>query len=173
MIDLGNRSIQDDGTVICGQEAMVEMLYSGRDLDGIFCSDPRDQIEWETASRICDSTTAGPVHASGPMHAGIDWFDHWLTPEPWASIDLRAWCMERCRSDEERARTEMEISAFERRNMLSAMRHLVYCADTWRKHNICWGVGRGSSVSSFVLHLIGINRINPMEFGLEVAEWLK
>jgi len=173
MIDLGNRIIHGDGTVVCKQDAMIEMLYSGKDLDGVFCSDPRDQIEWDRASKTCDTGTIGPVHANGPMHADIDWFKHWLTPEPWASIDLGSWCMERCNSDAERSRVEMEISAFERRNMLPAMRHLVYCVDTWRKHGIFWGVGRGSSVSSFVLYLIGINRINPMDFGLEMAEWLK
>jgi hypothetical protein len=173
MIDLGNRILLDDGTVICDQHAMIELLYSGKGVDDVFCSDHRDQEEWQIATRTCDTLIPGPTHASGPQYAGINWFDHWLTPEPWASIDLRSWCLERCRSDEERDRAEAEISAFEQRQMLPAMRHLIYCADRWREKGVCWGVGRGSSVSSFVLHLIGINRINPMEFGLEIAEWLK
>ena len=36
-----------------------------------------------------------------------------------------------------------------------------------------WGVGRGSSVSSYVLFLIGINRIDPLKFDLDVSEFLK
>ena len=36
-----------------------------------------------------------------------------------------------------------------------------YLVDTMRNNNIVWGVGRGSSVGSFVLYKIGINRINP------------
>jgi DNA polymerase III alpha subunit len=57
--------------------------------------------------------------------------------------------------------------------MVSIMRHLIYCVDAWRQNGVVWGVGRGSSVCSFVLHLIGINRINPIEHGLDIGEWLK
>ena len=57
--------------------------------------------------------------------------------------------------------------------MLPVLRHLVYMVDHFRREGITWGVGRGSSVSSFVLYLIGINRINPLEFGLDIKEFLK
>jgi DNA polymerase III alpha subunit len=48
-----------------------------------------------------------------------------------------------------------------------------YLVDLMREHNIVWGVGRGSSVSSFVLFLIGIHRINSIYYGLDVEEFLK
>ena len=43
---------------------------------------------------------------------------------------------------------------------------MIFLVDTLRQNNVIWGVGRGSSVSSYVLYLIGINRINPMKFNL-------
>ena len=52
-------------------------------------------------------------------------------------------------------------------------RALYQFSDRWREAGIFWGVGRGSSVCSLVLHKIGINRINPMDFDLEPSEWLK
>jgi DNA polymerase III alpha subunit len=42
-----------------------------------------------------------------------------------------------------------------------------------RKNNILWGVGRGSSVASFVLYLIGIHRINSLFYNLPIEEFLK
>ena len=33
--------------------------------------------------------------------------------------------------------------------------------DFMRENNIVWGVGRGSSVASYVLYLIGVHRIDP------------
>jgi DNA polymerase III alpha subunit len=42
-----------------------------------------------------------------------------------------------------------------------------------RNNNIVWGVGRGSCVSSFVLFLIGIHKINPIYYDLDVSEFLK
>jgi len=173
MIDLGNRVMHDDGTVICTSAAIVEMLYSGRNIDGVLCDRAEDQIEWANAARDCDTDWIGPVHATGPCYQGVDWFQHWLTPEPYSSIDLRSWCIERCASEIEVNRANREIDEFESRGMVSIMKHLIYCADMWRQQGVVWGVGRGSSVCSFVLHLIGINRINPIEHGLDIGEWLK
>ena len=173
MIDLGNRRILDDGTVICTSDAAMEMLYSGKSIAGVLCDDPKDADEWAEAARICDMEWPGPVHATGRYYQDIDWFQHWMTPEPYASIDLSTWCRERCRTPAEIDRVDLEISAFEDRGMMPIMKHLIYCVDIWRQNDVVWGVGRGSSVCSFVLHLIGINRINPIEHGLDIGEWLK
>jgi hypothetical protein len=173
MIDLGNRKILDDGTVICEQSAMIEMLYAGSYLSTVLCSDKLDEIEWDVASRLCDSKAPGPIHGSGPSYEGIDWYSHWVTPEPWMSINVREWCIGRCKTEAEESRACFEIDEFEKRGMIPVIRHLIYCADQWRKNGVFWGVGRGSSVSSFVLYLIGINRINPMQYDLDIGEWLK
>jgi DNA polymerase III alpha subunit len=42
-----------------------------------------------------------------------------------------------------------------------------------RDNNIVWGVGRGSSIASFVLYLIGIHRINSLYYDLSINEFLK
>lgn len=173
MIELGDRRIAADGTVICDQSALLEVLYAGGDLSAAFCSDERDQDEWDAAKRLLDDQAPSPAHATGPMLDGIDWFDHWMTPEPYASIDLEAWCLQRCRSDAEISRVKLEMEQFVRRDMVPMIRHLIFCVDHWRSTGVVWGVGRGSSVSSFVLHLVGINRINPLEHDLSIGEWLK
>lgn len=168
-----NRQILDDGTVICSDEALVEILYSGQDINGLFCDSQASVNEWQTASRICDSRDQGPIYAAQEQFDAINWYHHWFTPEPWRSIDLRAWCLAKCQNAIEQQRVEYEILEFEKRHMIPIMQHLIYCVDQWRSSNVLWGVGRGSSVSSFVLFLIGINRINPMEFDLNIHEWLK
>ena len=173
MIDLGDRRIEDDGTVICTQAALMEVLYSGRGLSSAFCADEADQNEWQAAQRLLDDQSNGPIHADGPMIGGIDWFDHWMTPEPYASLDLEEWCLARCRGDQEADRVREEIGQFASRGMVPMAKHLMFCVDHWRTKGVVWGVGRGSSVSSFVLHLIGINRINPLEHDLPIGEWLK
>jgi DNA polymerase III alpha subunit len=38
---------------------------------------------------------------------------------------------------------------------------------------VIWGVGRGSSVSSYVLYLLGVHRINSMYYDLDVGEFLR
>lgn len=171
--ELKDRQIHEDGTVICHQSALIKLLYEGQSLDGIFCSNPEDEREWMIAKRLCDDGLDGPTHAEGPRLGDIDWYAEWFTPEPYANIDLLSWCLDRCVHQEEIDRVLLEIREMEKRNMIPIMRHLIYCVDTWRANGVFWGVGRGSSVCSFVLHLIGINRINPLLYDLDINEWLK
>jgi DNA polymerase III alpha subunit len=57
--------------------------------------------------------------------------------------------------------------------MFVLLQYLKYLVDTMRSNNILWGVGRGSSVASFVLFLIGIHRINSLYWDLSIDEFLK
>jgi len=62
---------------------------------------------------------------------------------------------------------------FQERDMFVLLRYLKYLVDTMRENNIVWGVGRGSSVASFVLFLLGIHRINSLYYDLSIDEFLK
>lgn len=173
MNEIKSRIILKDGTVICDDQSLIEVLYSGNSINDLYCSDKRDQDEWKFAAKDCDSTETGPHYVINEQYTNIVWNDYWFTPEPYSQIDLKSWCYQRCTTNEERERVNIEMIELEKRNMVNVMRHLIYCVDIWRKNKIVWGVGRGSSVSSFILFLIGINRINPIKYNLDISEWLK
>ena len=42
-----------------------------------------------------------------------------------------------------------------------------------RDNNIVWGVGRGSSVASYVLYLIGVHKIDSLYYDLDVTDFLR
>jgi len=42
-----------------------------------------------------------------------------------------------------------------------------------RKNNLVWGVGRGSSVSSYLLYLIGVHKVDSYKYRLDIKEFLK
>ena len=170
--DLGNRKILNDGTVICNQSALLDMLYSGMLIDNIICDSAKDESEWQEANKICDTTFPGPIFSENSIYKNVNWFDYWVTPIEYKNIDIDEWCHARCNSKLEHDRVSSELSKFKERNMYPIIKHLLYCVDVWRKNNIVWGVGRGSSVCSFVLHLTGINRINPLDYDLSIDEWL-
>jgi len=50
---------------------------------------------------------------------------------------------------------------------------MIYIVDMMRKNNLVWGVGRGSSVASYVLYLIGIHKIDSLKYNLNIEEFLK
>jgi DNA polymerase III alpha subunit len=51
--------------------------------------------------------------------------------------------------------------------------YLKYLVDAMRENKIVWGVGRGSSVASYVLYLIGVHRIDSIKYDLDIKEFLK
>jgi DNA polymerase III alpha subunit len=57
--------------------------------------------------------------------------------------------------------------------MLDLLRWLKFFVDTCRKEGIIWGVGRGSSVASYVLFLIGVHKIDSLKYNLDWQEFLR
>ncbi len=57
--------------------------------------------------------------------------------------------------------------------MFDLLRYLVYLVDVMKQNQVIWGVGRGSSVASYVLYLLGVHRIDSMFYDLDVTEFLR
>jgi DNA polymerase III alpha subunit len=97
----------------------------------------------------------------------------WQMPQEYYEMDIAKWVLDQCKTEEELQRAGDELLKFHDRSMFSLLKYLKYLVDTMRRNNIVWGVGRGSSVASFVLFLIGIHRINSLYYDLSVDEFLK
>lgn len=97
----------------------------------------------------------------------------WYMPESYKNFDIAKYVLDLCTSDAELQRVGQELLLYQERDMFNLLRYLKYLVDTMREHNIVWGVGRGSSVASFVLFLIGIHRINSLYYDLDIDEFLK
>ncbi len=70
-------------------------------------------------------------------------------------------------------RVDMELAEFEARNLFPVLQMLIYIIDTMRKNNLVWGVGRGSSVASYILYLIGVHKVDSVKYNLHIKEFLK
>ena len=97
----------------------------------------------------------------------------WHMPESYSQIDVLAYLLDRCQTEQERERVNTEYVLFEKKNFTKVLQFLIYFVDTLRANNIVWGVGRGSSVSSFCLFLIGVHKINPLLYNLDHREFLR
>ena len=97
----------------------------------------------------------------------------WHMPKEYYKLDIAKWVLDQCKTEAELQRAGDELIKFQERNMFVLLQYLKYLVDTMRKNNVVWGVGRGSSVASFVLFLIGIHRINSLYYQLDIGEFLK
>jgi len=173
MIDLGNRKILDDGTVICSEQAVMDMLYAGLDIADTVIEPSEDACMFAKSNQMLDAGLENPIISDTGIYGNLDWYSAWLTPESYQRINVLEHCLAKCQNDEQRERVRYEMTLFQERKMIPVLQHLIFLVNDFRARKVLWGVGRGSSVSSYILYLIGINRIDPLKFGLDVREFLK
>lgn len=97
----------------------------------------------------------------------------WHMPDSYKSLDIAKYVLDQCRTEEELQRAGLELMMFQDRGLMPLLQFLKYFVDTMRKNNIVWGVGRGSSVASYVLFLIGVHKIDSLYFDLDITEFLR
>lgn len=98
---------------------------------------------------------------------------HWLMPDEYYNLDIAQYILDQCSNDSELQRAGEELILFQERDMFILLKYLKYLVDTMRKNNIVWGVGRGSSVASFILFLLGVHKINSLYYDLSINEFIK
>ena len=103
----------------------------------------------------------------------VDYQNNWYMPNEYYVMDIAQYILDLCKEDHELQRVGEELIKFQERDMFPLLRYSKYLVDTMRKNNVVWGVGRGSSVSSYVLYLLGVHRINSIHYDLSIDEFLK
>jgi DNA polymerase III alpha subunit len=99
---------------------------------------------------------------------------NWNMPDEYKTLDIEAWIWEQTPPwDPQHTRVTEELAAFKERNMLDLLRWLKFFVDTMRANNVVWGVGRGSSVASYILFLIGVHKIDSIKYNLDWQEFLR
>ena len=99
--------------------------------------------------------------------------DDWFMPESYKSFDIDLYLLSLCNTEFETNRVSDEIKLFSQYDMIDLLRYLKYLVDTMRDNNIVWGVGRGSSVASYCLYLLGVHKIDSIKYDLDIREFLK
>lgn len=97
----------------------------------------------------------------------------WWMPDEYKELDIAAHVLSLCETQEELQRCGEELLLYQEKDLFNLLRYLKYLVDTMELDGITWGVGRGSSVSSFVLYKLRVHRINSMYYDLDPREFLR
>jgi hypothetical protein len=162
---------------IFNEQDLFDALYKGYQInssDVVFVEQRSPNIlalEAQTGIRLLE-----PIDTPEPTVEQLDsaWQQQWNMPDEYKIMDIEAWVLEQCPPwDPNFTRVEEELTAFRARGMIDLLRWLKYFVDTMRANNIVWGVGRGSSVASYVLYLIGVHKIDSIKYNLDWQEFLR
>ena len=156
---------------------LVDMIYKGHieKCHAVLC-DPSEDVD--KFNKHADQNGQPKLKKYTPVDLDIDKFDEicqsdWFMPDNYKRLDVEKYVKDKCTTSEEIGRIEQELVEYESRNMYDLLRYMIYLVDFMRANNIVWGVGRGSSVASYVLYLIGIHKVNSIQYGLDYREFLR
>jgi DNA polymerase III alpha subunit len=159
------------GNPIFQEHDIFNMLYKGQ-------SEYLDQIFTEKTPGITQLfNNAGIAPKQFDLYTTQELFDKanqsdWFIPDNYfPNLVEMLYCM--CTTEEQTNRVSEELEAFIKHEMLDLLFCLKYIVDTLRTNNVVWGVGRGSSVASYVLYLLGVHKIDSLKYNLDWREFLR
>jgi DNA polymerase III alpha subunit len=164
------------GQMIYNEDDLVDMIMRGITLDHLSGVIVEPGVSLEQASAYLQQIPELVEYAFTVMP--VEEFDQfkqniWHMPEEYKNLDIAEHILSLCDSDAKLQRCGQELLLFQERNLFDLLRYLKYLVDTMRSHNMIWGVGRGSSVASYVLYLLGVHRIDSIYYDLEPTEFLR
>tara|TARA_R110000772_G_scaffold37159_5_gene88501 strand:+ start:3566 stop:4093 length:528 start_codon:yes stop_codon:yes gene_type:complete len=104
---------------------------------------------------------------------------NWFMPDTYKNISVELFLLDKLEQrgytpdSAHSQRTREEYSEYEARGLVPLLKYMIYLVDTMRENNVVWGVGRGSSVASYVLYLIGVHRIDSIKHNLDIKEFFR
>jgi DNA polymerase III alpha subunit len=98
---------------------------------------------------------------------------NWLMPQEYRELNIEDYIFTLCTTEEEQSRVLKELELFKKHNMIPLLKYLKFLVDNMRSNGVLWGVGRGSSVASYSLYLLGVHKINSIKYNLDINEFLK
>jgi hypothetical protein len=165
------------GRIIFEEVDLVNMVMRGQPLANLNGLIVQPWIDLETAAEILDNVP-GFVDYDKLAQETQAQFDHrcrstWFMPEEYKQLDIAELVISRCSTPEQLQRCGQELLLYQARDLFDLLRYLVYLVDVMKQNQVIWGVGRGSSVASYVLYLLGVHRIDSMFYDLDVTEFLR
>lgn len=166
------------GQLIFGEQDVINLYLQGHNIDTLQHLLVDSTIDLETAASILDNVPAFVRYDELAQSQSVEQFDHrcqanWYMPEEYKTLDIAAYVLGLCKTDAELQRCGEELLLFQERNLFDLLRYLKYLVDVMTENQLIWGVGRGSSVASYVLYKLGVHRIDSMYYELDPTEFLR
>ena len=158
--------LDNKGNMFLEEDDIIELMLLNKQAKIL----PKNSASFSLFESTCKSYgIESPFKLDTPIDGIV-----WNMPSNYKNINVADFIKEKHQLDKnQQARVELELAEFEKRDLTDLLRFLIYMVDVLRSNNIVYGVGRGSSVASYVLFLIGIHRIDSYKFNLDIKEFLK
>lgn len=165
------------GQAILGSDDLIELILQGKNISHLNVDDDEEIILFK---KYQDSLISDTIVFLEPPEEKLSFdefhlkcSEEWVFPKIYQQINVLEWLLNKCKTEKEIARVKEEYKLYEERNLIMLLRLFIFLVDYMRKNKFLWGVGRGSSVSSYILYLIGVHKVDSLLYNLDICEYLK
>ena len=159
---------------------LIDMIYSGNveKCHVVLCEESDDIDKFNAAM---EEQGFDRLQKYIPLDVDQKTFDgvcqsEWFMPDEYKDINIYEYVLGKAETpcpQHVQERIWEELTEYKNRGMAPLLRYMIYLVDFMRENNIVWGVGRGSSVASYVLYLIGVHKIDSIQYDLDWTEFLR
>ena len=172
-------NVNEYGQVTFDVDEALQHIYSGINFDNHI----EDTVEISKHQQFATHFDLPPLSIAeipddDPMTYHHTLSNQWKMPVQYQQIDVEEFLSKKLgvlglTSDRYVQTLAQELEEYQNRNMFDLLKFLIYLIDVCKQNNIVTGVGRGSSVASLVLYLIGVHHIDPIKYNLNYKEFLR
>lgn len=164
--------------MIFNESDLVDLIMRGFDVCNSNGMIVDQSVDIETAALILDNVPKLVAYNELADTVSQEEFDRncqsrWHMPDAYQTLDIAEHVLSLCENEQELQRCGTELLLFQERNLFDLLRYLKYLVDVMQENCVIWGVGRGSSVASYVLYKLGVHRINSLFYELDAEEFLR
>ena len=163
--ELKNRILFFDGTSLVEPELVPELLLRGVPLEKIRVTRVDDEVD------AYNSLADDPINTGEAEQLKVDLT--WDIPKEFQDLDIESYVLKLAQplGKEYVSRATEEIENIQRRKLEPLIKTLIFIVEEFKKNGIVYGVGRGSSCASLVLHLIGLHKVDPIKYNIPLTEF--
>lgn len=174
--ELKDRTLFYDGDSVIPAADIIKTLSAGKSIDGLFVTELTDEI------RKFNSFV--PVSEQIKVKESVDDCTlDWMLPDEYAELDPVSYVanifydslndIPLGELDGRKKRLIQELRLYEELKLIPILRVLIFIINTLEEKNLVWGVGRGSSVSSYVLYILGVHDVDSFKYELDITDFLR
>ena len=165
------------GEIIFNESDICDILMTGREYNTLKNMLVDDTVNIEEAIQFVDKVPELIKYVDQP-NVSLSIFDqqqqaNWHMPQSYKDLDIAQYVLGLCNNEAELQRCGEELLLYQERNLFNLLRYLKYLVDIMTENKVIWGVGRGSSVASFILYKMGVHRIDSIFYKLNIDEFLR
>lgn len=177
--ELTDRTLWFDGDSTVDDADVIRLISLGLPVDGIFVKQLTADIR-QYNKFVSDEHKITVKESVSPLSY------EWNIPDEYKNLDLREYILDRLNREielhpewDEQAisnravRFAKEMKLYTKQKLTDILRALIYIINTLEANQVVWGVGRGSSVSSYVLYLIGVHDVDSVEYELDISDFIR